>query len=274
MQIKIRFYDVNDKLEIIEIGSLPKAKAIMAVHYFGLETDLTPFQDYCKIHNAFLIEDNAHGLLSRNSQGELLGTNGDIGIISIRKTLPIVNGAMLICPNGIGEVESYPSIKYESLIFTLKNFLRPMVAFVGFKILLQLVQFKRFINKQKTGSELPTSIDEDEKVISLDPSPIDIEYAFSRVDVENEQQRRRLLYVAILDLLKALPVTPLRFMLGENEVPYAFPFYCELGNYQQVQNKLNSIGLEIVQWPSLPTLVLANHPPKYYQSLYFVKFLW
>ncbi len=72
-----------------------QCKAVLAVNYFGFAQDLAPFREYCSRTGATLIEDNAHGFLSKDTSGVLLGTRADLGITSIRKTFRLVNGAAL-----------------------------------------------------------------------------------------------------------------------------------------------------------------------------------
>ena len=94
------FYDVDSKLEPLKsLKYLPESKAIISVNYFGFPQDLTPFNNYCNRTGSVLIEDNAHGLFSRDKNGHFLGARGDIGIFSLRKTLPLLNGAALVVNN-------------------------------------------------------------------------------------------------------------------------------------------------------------------------------
>ena len=72
-----------------------QCKAVLAVNYFGFAQDLAPFREYCLRTGATLVEDNAHGFLSKDASGVLLGTRADLGITSIRKTFRLVNGAAL-----------------------------------------------------------------------------------------------------------------------------------------------------------------------------------
>jgi perosamine synthetase len=71
-----------------------QSRAVMMVHYFGFPQDIERFQSFAKKHQLLLIDDNAHGF-GGTHQGQLLGTFGDIGISSPRKTFPILNGAYL-----------------------------------------------------------------------------------------------------------------------------------------------------------------------------------
>jgi len=102
MGIEARFYAVSLNLQpdIIDIKNRidEKTKGILVVNYFGFPQNLEEIQNICRKHRLYLIEDNAHGLLSqRNSR--LLGTFGDIGFSSIAKILPVPNGALLFVNN-------------------------------------------------------------------------------------------------------------------------------------------------------------------------------
>src|SRR5207253_7011257 len=67
---------------------------IMMVHYFGIPQDINRFIEFAAHNKLFLIEDNSHGYGS-SYDNKPLGTFGDIGISSPRKSLPILNGGML-----------------------------------------------------------------------------------------------------------------------------------------------------------------------------------
>lgn len=272
--VKVLFFKLDQNLNLSKVDELPPANAIMAIHYFGLETDLSPYFDYCKAHNAFLIEDNAHGLFSRSANNNLLGTSGDIGIISARKTLPIQNGAILLQSLKYKKVDQVQFDNYVSKNLMLKNKLRPFVAFFGIGFLLKITKLKRLLRKWKTGNELPISEDSDETQIPLAANPIDIEGVLAEIDLDSEIKRRRELFVVLKNYLNTVPVRPLRENLGKNEVPYSYPFYCNPTLAKEVAHKLESVGLEVVNWPSLPKKVLESQPPEFYSSLYFVKFLW
>ncbi len=71
-----------------------RTKAVLMVHYFGQPQRINEFQEFCKKHSLYLIEDNAHGFCGKYD-GKLLGTFGDIGIISPRKTLDLPSGGIL-----------------------------------------------------------------------------------------------------------------------------------------------------------------------------------
>ena len=94
---KPSFYGVKPDLTPDEDPSRwPDAHAVLAVDYFGFPQDLTPFQAYARRCGAALIEDAAHALFSRDAAGRLLGTRAPLGILSLRKSLPLPDGGALL----------------------------------------------------------------------------------------------------------------------------------------------------------------------------------
>lgn len=70
--------------------------AVVSVNYFGLpQPDHAALVGHAADYDVPLIEDNAHSALSMTPEGTLLGTRGDVGFTSFRKTLPVPNGAAL-----------------------------------------------------------------------------------------------------------------------------------------------------------------------------------
>ena len=131
---QVVFYEVDLKLRA-KLKSSVKAKLVLAVNYFGFAQDLDPFYEYCKINGALLVEDNAHGLFSRDQKGELLGSRGDFGLLSIRKTVFVPNGAALLV-NGSeykkGDVEQATfGYTNEDLSYKKKKQIKKLVNLLG-----------------------------------------------------------------------------------------------------------------------------------------------
>ncbi|MEM4781032.1 MAG: DegT/DnrJ/EryC1/StrS family aminotransferase [Halalkalicoccus sp.] len=96
-----RYYDCDRRLQpdLDRIEDLLDSEtlAVMFVHYFGqpqAREGIEAIRELAAEYDAFTIDDNAHSALS-TLDDRLLGTFGDIGITSLRKTLPIPNGAAL-----------------------------------------------------------------------------------------------------------------------------------------------------------------------------------
>lgn len=100
--VQIQFYPLNDSLEPDLSRMKPlislKTKALLVVNYFGFLPDFSSIKDFCSQNNLYLFEDNAGGFASRQN-GCLAGSFGDVSITSVRKTLPILNGAYLAVNN-------------------------------------------------------------------------------------------------------------------------------------------------------------------------------
>ena len=70
-------------------------KAIYVTHYFGFPQPVDDLLLLAREKNMLLIEDNAHGLYSRDEGGRWLGGAGDMSIFSLHKTLPVPDGGAL-----------------------------------------------------------------------------------------------------------------------------------------------------------------------------------
>lgn len=93
--------ELRPDLDAIEARLDSESLAAMFVHYFGqpqARETIDAIEELCSEYGAYAIDDNAHSALS-TLDGRLLGTFGDIGITSLRKTLPIPNGAALFLGN-------------------------------------------------------------------------------------------------------------------------------------------------------------------------------
>lgn len=89
------FYQVDRSLSPLELVKRDSIKAVIAVNYFGFPQDLEPFISYANETGVGIVEDNAHGWLSKDSEGRLLGLRTAVGITSFRKTIRVVDGAVL-----------------------------------------------------------------------------------------------------------------------------------------------------------------------------------
>lgn len=84
--------DLGHVESLIDDGTL----ALVSVNYFGFpQRGHSALVGHAADHDVALIEDNAHSALSMTPEGILLGTRGDIGFTSFRKTLPVPDGAAL-----------------------------------------------------------------------------------------------------------------------------------------------------------------------------------
>ncbi|MGE5418084.1 MAG: DegT/DnrJ/EryC1/StrS family aminotransferase [Acidobacteriota bacterium] len=273
------FYPVMEDLTLAcDLGSLPAAKAVIAVNYFGFPQYLRPFADYCETAGAVLIEDNAHGLFSRDESGQLLGTRGDIGIFSLRKTVSMPDGAAMVINNLRYESKPIVSTEIHNMgeppSFRVKQALRKIVPAVGPAPLQWVTSVVRGVRKIRTGQELPAPDPNAEKTIpgSIEPCAKLHDYLES-TDVGMEVSRRRELYLLVDKLLMDHDCRPVFKHLPDNTVPYLYPFYAKNDGISSIRKHLSKVGLDCFPWPELPDAI-APSAPEYYRQVWGVSFLW
>ena len=256
----------------------PKAKAVLAVDYFGFPQDLAPFERYCSSSGAVLIEDNAHGLFSCDGERRPLGARGHIGIFSLRKTLPAANGAALAAndPHLVGALE--PQVAFESakppLSFRVKHRVRQLVPLTGIASARCITAAARAARWLRSGHRIPPSAPDAERHIPSSAAPsstlLDI---MDHTDIAAECARRRLLYEFAGRILDPARFPPLFDALPENVVPYGYPFRADAATAAIAADLLNAHGLECFCWPELPDAV-GPTAPAHYTSVWMVGFLW
>jgi dTDP-4-amino-4,6-dideoxygalactose transaminase len=87
-----------DTSKILEAIS-PKTKAIIPVHLNGCSTNMKEINEIAKQHNLTVIEDASQSLLSKNKNGQYLGTLSKIGCFSLglAKLISMGYGGFSIC---------------------------------------------------------------------------------------------------------------------------------------------------------------------------------
>jgi len=254
-----------------------QCKAVLAVNYFGFALDLAPFREYCLRTGATLIEDNAHGFLSKDTSGVLLGTRADLGITSIRKTFRLVNGAALY----------FSGVEYTSLVAEQLEFqndaapkgilLRKVSAQIqrSTKIpTLSLFQFTiRVMRLIATGSRLPKSTQESETEL---PAPVaphrSVNELIGSLQPKGEVERRQKLFAEVHKRVKDLDIEVIFSDIHPGVSPYGLAFIGDSDSVDSVRNKLRGLSVEVIHWPDLPDAV--NVPEDhFYRTIWVVNFL-
>lgn len=108
-----RYYRVRPDLgpDLADVDCRLDAETVagLSVDYFGFPPPR--FDEFAALlaeYGCYHVDDNAHAPLSV-SGGTLLGTRGDLGITSLRKLLPIPDGAVLYCNNDAARERFEPS---------------------------------------------------------------------------------------------------------------------------------------------------------------------
>lgn len=272
LKIKYFFYEVNENLEPM-LEDI-KCDAILMIDYFGFSQDFRPFEEYKKKYNSIIIEDNAHGFLSKDKNGVLLGTRGDIGLLSIRKTVFLPNGGALLVNNEFLKDKKYQSSEaqqsYEDVIYDKKLNLKKKIfsKYLGISIVI----IRRLLRFIKTGSSipLPDRLSEEEMPSNCYLTPI-LKDGIISIDIEEEIQRRRKMYLKIKEYAQQFDIKPI-YDLDDNTVPFEFAFI-DNENYKKFEQYLYAKGFFILPWPDLPNGII-NICPKFYKNVKVVPFLW
>ena len=271
------FYRVDRSLVAQSLPVCAGVKAVIAVNYFGFPQRLEPFRAYCAAHGATLIEDNAHGFLSRDERGKLLGTRGDLGIFSLRKTFAVPDGAALLInrEDWIDRAPAPMSCRTDPLTmsFIVKRILRRVQNSTGVRVRSLGEKVTRHVRKVRTGHSSPISTPEIEKEVPDTPA-IHCESLrmLQQIDMVEEVRRRRALYCDFHHHLRHLNIEPVFAEMPSGVSPYGYPFRADERTAATVASIANRGGFGCVYWPDLPTTV-APSAPNYYKNVCWINFL-
>ena len=275
------FYQVDETLAPVLLPNSSLIKAVIAVNYFGFAQDLKPFLDYCKKFSVKLIEDNAHGYLSANVDGVLLGNRAPLGITSIRKTMRIPDGARLhISDKQLSELlpdQLPPQLPLNEKPLGTRYLLQQRFSKVERLTRLPLLRWVRSIVRLRryllTGEFIATSttLAETEVVVPVGPRESSMKQ-IQKLDEQAEAKRRTELYGRVSSALDKSKITSIHGHLPKNCIPYGFPFFGDTEAARDVQRLVNRFGVEVIRWPDLPEAVVAD-APDHYLNLWLVNFL-
>jgi hypothetical protein len=277
LKFKIQFYEIDKKLNA-KLDFNLRSDIVIMVNYFGFPQNISPFIEYKKKFNSILIEDNAHGLFSRDDGGTLLGTRGDFGLLSIRKSIFLPNGAALLINN-----RNFFNIQFESAPFkeTLEDsnykkklYLKKVFRFLGYHAGIKFLKLRRFLRKIRTKSEIPLPCPTSEKELPdnhyLTPM---LKNGELNCDINYEIKRRQTMFQLVLDYSKDFNIKPVFHNFTDNVSPYAFPFYAEKKDAKKFEKFLFKKGFYILPWPDLPGKI-EEDCQDFYKKTWMVPFLW
>ena len=272
---KATFYDVSKRLEPIGLDSAPTSKAIIAVNYFGFPQSLEPFEKYCINSGAKIIEDNAHGFLSRDTDNQLLGQRTEYGITSFRKSVRTSDGAMLTTSHN--DTEIAPQIDFQNSVVSFRDTALSLFAKVERSTnvpVLKLTQSAvKKVRQMKTGSAMPKVDSSVEETIPGMPNPNRSSVTkMLAVNETKEVARRRILYNEILPDIVKLGLQPVFSTLESGTSPYGFPVYAAHDSQKQLAKLARKHRVTLMTWPDLPISVLPT-APEYYKQIWLLNFL-
>ena len=264
------FYGVRPDLSPDEDSSRwPDARAVLSVDYFGWAQDLTPFEAYARRSGAVVIEDAAHALFSRDGAGRLLGTRAPLGILSLRKSLPLPNGGALLANSPAFAAKLPPQLPFEPLPGrrpALKAAARPFLALFGARAANAGLNAVRVLR----GDAAPDPDSERVLPAPVEPCP-ELGRPLVCADPAVETSRRRALWSHCDALARAAGLAPVFASLPDGAVPYAYAFRTK--DLAAARAAFAAAGLRVLPWPDLPSAV-APACPAHYRETALVHFLW
>ncbi len=272
------WYDVTPNLSpTTDSAEWPEADTVLAINYFGFPQDLQPFIEYTHRTGAVIIEDNAHGYLSRDQNAEWLGCRTSLGLFSFRKTLRIPDGAALWAKQthtGLPLPEQYlfdgAGVNAAQL---MKAKLRglPVLGERAYRLSTALA---RTLRKLRTGSETPPTDPNSEQLLPSTGNPWSgLLSALSSLAEIAEIERRRAAYLTCEVVGERAGATSVFAALPPYCAPYGYAFRGNTKTLSNMQQHAAENGFDLVTWPDLPTEIAAHSPP-HYKDVFFVNFLW
>ncbi|MBP6621112.1 MAG: hypothetical protein KA194_02335 [Alcaligenes sp.] len=255
----------------------PVADVVLALNYFGFPQNLAPFWAYAERTGAVVIEDNAHGYLSRDQAGQWLGCRTGLGVFSLRKTLRIPDGAALwvgaqfaACRLPLQAAFDGAGVNKAQLTKAQLRCL-PVVGELAFRLSIWLA---RAVRKCRTGSDIPAADPAAEHTLPSAANPWSgLLPALAECTVMAEIERRRIAYVRCAAVGAQVGAVPVFAALPPHCVPYAYAFRGDAAALDAMRHHALRHGFDLMSWPDLPTEVVGQ-APKHYQNVFLVNFLW
>jgi hypothetical protein len=276
---EVHFYSTGDDLQIPTNFSLPDADAIIAVNYFGFPADLARIRSALPSRDIAIIEDNAHGWLSRDEHGMLLGTRTEVSITSIRKTIRVPDGAYL-------EWRADTNLDMTALHEPLSS--RDEALTFGFQLRHKVQRLDRLspVSLMDLGRQAVRSLRRIRGKAPVDdrateewelPTHRAIHRTslelISRVDHEVEVQRRRELFARCVSAAQRLGVETPTTKLAPGVSPQGFPYFGDTGDVTAFLDVVRRERFgEAISWPSLPQRSTLA-PSSRLRTLHLVNFL-
>jgi len=251
------FYPIGDDLQMATTQPLPSAQAIIVVNYFGFPADLQRARNLVSAQTA-IIEDNAHGWLSVDRDGNPLGSRADAGITSVRKTIRLPDGAFLEWHRSAlldtNALHDPLTPRNEALPFGFR--LRRVVARIDsvspvsvMGVSRHSVRLLRRLRGRPAVSERP---DEEWQLPHSRAMHGESLRLLESVDRSREVQRRRQLFARCLAAAQRYDIDTPTPLLNEGVSPQGFAYFSDTGNRAAFAKLVRRERLgEVITWPAL-----------------------
>ncbi len=279
---KIAFYNVDKNLFPVQSSLLALLEngipdIIIVVHYFGKPTPATSIREFCKKHNAWLVEDAAHVFYPVTG----IGSSGDFVLYSPHKHLAISDGAVLVArSNGPSQlnvaIDTFGNLgawdKQLKGIQARMNIGDSQVAKNAWVWLLKRLLQKLGMHKITLASYLPFK--ESQETDSSDEAPgkfpgpgmghmarkILTQTIPGIPAMARKKQRNQLLWdelVAATSLADQMLSVTDRPLLRQ-WIPYLASYTATPENAETIYNKLANLQLPVTTWPDMPPELIAE----------------
>jgi len=247
--ISIQYYSVKENLspdwQSVKENLSKETAAILMVHYFGIPQDINSFTQFAHEHNLLLIEDNSHGHGSLYNN-QLVGTFGEIGISSPRKSFPILNGGILFLKNKKkpDDINFLPEP-----IYILKLIIRDIAG----RILDSMPAVKEFfLQKTDSRAEWNAAVED----WAADKTTIDI---LEKYNLKEVREKRTAIYKVWGNWCIANKLSPIFPSIINSIAPLSLPL---LFDTKKERDKwlaiLNKNHIAAYLWPYLPKEIMAT----------------
>lgn len=246
--LKVKFYKVKEDLEP-DCGSVEKlvnerTRAVLAVNYFGFPQDLKPLKEVCSRNGLYLIEDNSHSFLSM-ADGRPLGLRGDIGLLSFRKLVPILNGAALLVNRAFEGAEGLEGLRRMGACLPAERRGRRLVSFLKLAESRYRLPLGR-LRRREPAIPPHGSTEDEEMDFRIDEWSLSV---LSGYPFEREARRRRANYLKWVQRLSPKGFREVR-ELPQGAVPSSCPMFVDERD-RWFRSYLKK-GHRVSVWPTLP----------------------
>lgn len=268
------FYPVRpDLTPADEPANWPDASAVLAVDYFGFPAELAPFEAYARRTGAVVVEDAAHALFSRDADGRPLGARAPLGILSLRKSLPLPNGGALLARDPALASKLPVQRPFEAAPgrhAAWKAAVRPLLGMAGARTARAALTVLRGLRGDASGHVAAAR--DSESALPAPASPCaELSRPLVCADPRLEASRRRALWSFCRDVAGRAGLSPVHGSLPDGTVPYAYAFRSR--DLASARVPFAAEGLNVLPWPDLPTKI-APSAPGHYTDVGLVHFLW
>ena len=263
--VEPQFYPVSVTLEPdwhqLERLVTKRSRALLVVHYFGQPQPVSRCLEFCREHSLLFIEDNAHGF-GGTFAGQLLGTFGDAGVSSPRKSFSIPNGAYLHVKNdmktSMNTLQLEPSALSPRQYYLNAWFKKMPLIEAALNCRARIIEYRRRLEPPKPyGSQEafrgPPLRDE----YGMDEST---ELFLKRQDIERIRNVRQRIYRLWQQWTSAQGLNPVFPSLAPGAIPLVFPAFADsAASSREWYERGHRAGIDIYSWPTLPQAVVERN---------------